>query len=482
MSLIEFAPNNHHSAKIVCDEDSLELFREAFSVANPAKRAFGNRFAGARIPSRLYAITETGTIQIGFIPVAIQLLKKKYPSWQFKIDPKVMASIRPSLEHIEPVLAFGAKVLREYQQVGIVNALKFGRGVIEHPTAAGKTILLASIVASTLPLANGTPHVVIVPDPGLAKQTADDLRGFGIGRVNLWTGKNALDTNCDVIVAAHKIMYLNVPMVKDLLKDSPVVIVDECHSIQHGNKINEVIKAFQTPNKFGLTGTLPDSSISQWNVFGRIGPIIAKETSTKLVDQGFIAPVEVICIHVDYKAQKSDFDAWCSNSQMTYQDEVAWLVNNQERSKLIAQIAGGTPKNTLVLLDRLQSAHLVSERLNAASKPNALIVGSTVVSEREDIQKMLEEGTDKVLVAMMQIFRQGINVSNIHYIIMGSLGKARTRFIQAAGRGRRQHADKQKLVIFDIVDGLPFSQRHGQQRQAIFEKEGFKVSHKNISI
>ena len=83
-------------------------------------------------------------------------------------------------------------------------------------------------------------------------------------------------------------------------------------------------------------------------------------------------------------------------------------------------------------------------------------------------------------IAISAIFSTGINVKNLHNIIFAAGGKSFIRTVQSIGRGLRKHATKEKLIIFDIADNLPYGRRHCDKRKSIYEKE--KIQYKEVQV
>jgi superfamily II DNA or RNA helicase len=67
----------------------------------------------------------------------------------------------------------------------------------------------------------------------------------------------------------------------------------------------------------------------------------------------------------------------------------------------------------------------------------------------------MRKGRTSVIIAT-QLADEGLDVPNLDCLILASGGRAAGRAIQRAGRIMRIADDKQKPIIFDLVDGGPF--------------------------
>jgi len=92
----------------------------------------------------------------------------------------------------------------------------------------------------------------------------------------------------------------------------------------------------------------------------------------------------------------------------------------------------------------------------------------------------MEEHDNVVCIAISAIFSTGINIKNLHNIIFAAGGKSFIRTVQSIGRGLRKHETKDKLIIMDICDKLPYGIKHSEKRKAIYDRE--KIQYKEVSI
>jgi superfamily II DNA or RNA helicase len=72
------------------------------------------------------------------------------------------------------------------------------------------------------------------------------------------------------------------------------------------------------------------------------------------------------------------------------------------------------------------------------------------------------------VVASYGTFSTGVNIRNLHNIVLASPSKSRIRVLQSIGRGLRKSDSKEKMVLYDIADDL----RHGS-------KTNFTLNHLN---
>ena len=95
----------------------------------------------------------------------------------------------------------------------------------------------------------------------------------------------------------------------------------------------------------------------------------------------------------------------------------------------------------------------------------------------------MEKENDIICIAITKIFSTGINIKNLHNIVLAAGGKSSVTVVQSIGRGLRLHPDKKELNIWDIVDtNYKYSSKHGEKRQEIYAREKIPTKMRNISL
>ena len=96
------------------------------------------------------------------------------------------------------------------------------------------------------------------------------------------------------------------------------------------------------------------------------------------------------------------------------------------------------------------------------------------------------EKTSCIIVGTMQTMSTGVNIPNLRHVIFGCPSKSSIPVLQSIGRGLRLHKDKEKMVLWDIIDDLRYkkaenySYLHGIERLSIYRKEQFDITVKEI--
>lgn len=456
--------------------DVLSLIRENFSVSNPAYGKFKfNKF----IPKRIYNITPTGKTDLGMYGEIISFLTKE--DLIFNLNPDIDILYKPKFNNYKlPTLKFE---LRSYQKSAVQQCLTNGRGVIILPTAAGKTLTIASLIEAIHSFHISYRVLIIVPNIQLINQTYTDFIEYGINseKLSKWSGDNTPNLHKSIVIAGAQILQSQYEENKEYLQSINLLIIDECHKIRKGNVINKILKYIVTPNKFGFTGTMPPDIIDQWNIIGKIGPVLYEEKSYNLRDSNQIANVNIQILTFNYfkipTLSKTKF-----NPAADYEEEVNFIINSNERNTKLAQICNNTDKNTLIMVERILHGEILLKKIKEVCKSKEVffIQGSVDVEVREEMRKIMEQKNNVICIAISKVFAEGINIKNLHYIIFAAARKAKIKILQSIGRGLRLHPDKKTLIVIDIADNLKYANKHLKERLKLYDTE--KIQYKTTEI
>ena len=470
---IDFSGKKKDNLQLFGDPSILSIIREYFSVPNPAYRS-----NVSYVSSRLYCITPGGKFETGLLKDVITFLENKH--YSFQVKPEVYKAFKPGFQEFN--LESLKIPFRDYQKKAIHTSIVQGRGMIILPTASGKTLVMAGLIQNMVSLLDkpDSKILVVVPSIQLVEQTCDDFLSYGLESISKWSGNNKPDFSKKIIIAGTQIL-LSKSSDLSILNDIDLFLCDEAHGIRRGNNINKIFSLLKTPYKFGFTGTMPSSLIDQWNIIGKFGPINYEEKTIDLKNQTYISNFQVIILKI--KHPRINFSNDYSNPALMYQEELDFLINDDRRNDIIANLALNLQSNTIIMADRIQHGELLESKLRRLNKTNRqifFIQGSTEMEERESIRKIMNENNDIIVIAISKIFSTGINIPNLHNVIFGSAGKAKIKIMQSIGRALRLHPTKKTANIFDIADDTKYGKIHLKERKKLYEQEKYKVTEKEI--
>lgn len=470
--------------KGIIQSNYLDNIREHFSVEN--KNAYitrmrtGNKF----IPSRHYVITPSGRFDFGLyneiknyiqslqIPIELivtDLFNKYYNSnFDFKDNELQKLQLTPA----------------EHQLSAIRNCLQQGFGNVVVGTGGGKTFIIATLVSTIRKYSNPSHKtLIIVPNVQLVEQTYKDFINYGIdpNLISCRSGKHETIGDINAITIANLGILESKKQDIGWVEKIDLLIIDEVHKLRKDNKFNKIIDKIKTRHKYGFTGTMPEDKIDIWNIIGKIGPILYEKPSNELRDESFLTNALIQILYLQHKVQPEYPDSTISNPTLRWDAENDFIYNNKWRNTVIAKLANKLDGNVLILVDRLiHGDELLNNITQCTNKEVYFIKGEVEIEERERIRDLMEGKDNVICIAMSSIFATGINIKNLPYIIFALAGKAKVKIIQSIGRGLRLHENKNRLIIFDIVDNLIYSMKHLEKRLKLYNEEKIQCSKKVI--
>lgn len=467
--------------KGIVSGDIFEEIRAHFSVKNEAAKFA--RFRGRFIPPRNYVITPAGRFDPG---LTMEIVKFVEDNYNIKIETtftddfakNVFSPYHNGNDITVPELNLP---LRDYQKEIVLKCISTGRGVVILATAGGKTLTIATLLEYVYQKDKDFKCALIVPDRGLVEQTYSDFTEYGTSfKTSKWTGDDELDLSANVIVCNLGILQSN-KSDTSWLSAVDMCVVDEVHKLRKGNKVNKLFKELRTCNIFGLTGTMPEETIDQWNIIGKIGPVLYEKGSYELRNNDYIADVKAQILRLEYAAEPK-YPATLKTPAERYRVELDFIIHNDFRNKVLSSLCKKFDKNALLLVDYIEHGTLLHQQISARcpDKKVYFIRGDVAVEDRERVRSIMEMEDNVIVVAISKVFSTGINIKNLHYIIFGSGGKAKIKTIQSIGRGLRLHKNKTELIIFDIGDDLYYGRQHLAGRIAHYEQENIKYGAQTI--
>lgn len=471
MFTFAYLPNRN---KCKLTGDKFDGVREFFSEKNP--NAYFIKKRNPFISERFYAMTPTGLFETGMFFSVLKYIQNKFPDEKITFEGDILSAVKPTVD----TEAFNklALPLRDYQLDAVQEALKAGRGIIKLGTGGGKTLTIASLLTSVYLKSPDTfKCLLIVPDLTLVNQTFNDFLEYKVPiTVTRWTGSLEPDLNSKIIIANTAILQSQ-HKENRWINDVSVLVVDECHKLRKGNELCNLISQIKTHNKFGLTGSLPEKKVDEWNITGILGHIFFEKTSSELNREKFLTDAEIKIVNIKYNAPLIT-----PPGANKYRHELDFIYQNKFRNAVIGSICKKFNNNILVLVNHINHGQLLYDHLsiNLPGKKVFFIRGEVEVNERSEVIKLMEKDNDVVCVAISAIFSTGVNIKNLHMIIFAAGGKSFIRTVQSIGRGLRLNPNKEKLTIIDIADQLKYSTEHSEQRKTIYDKE--KIQYKTMQV
>lgn len=372
-----------------------------------------------------------------------------------------LVDVRQRPANPEPIdLSF----LRDYQRKAVETALAKTRGVIQMPTGAGKSLVVAGIVASV-----PCKWLILVPQADLLEQFAKHIRER-VGEEPGIIGDGKM-TFGRITVATFQMLHRQLTKKRDsactqLLEQVGGIICDEVHQVASGSFSLVCSRAKRAFYRIGVSATpLDRSDKKSIYVIGQIGGIIHKTSSAELRARGFLAAATVRMVRCD---QGSTAPTWPG----VYGDCV---VRSKARNAVVAEMAAKAQKPALVFINQVNQGKMLVPAIKKLGMRVELVWGEDDTEERRKAIADLVSGKLDVIVCS-NVFAQGVDIPSLRSVVNGAGGSSVILTLQRLGRGTRVTDEKTSFEAWDVLDGgHRWLRKHGEARKDTYEKEGLAV-------
>lgn len=364
----------------------------------------------------------------------------------------------------------------DHQIEAIYQLLKYNYGIVEIATAGGKSLVFGTLLFYYLTKINpDAKFLLIVPNISLVTQFYNDLNDYNYGYNS--ENKNPLDIRIDEVMSDKPRKYRDEekkPNIyigtyqslekwpREWFRQFDVVATDEAHTCKANTLISILTRTFGSAKiRFGMSGTYPSpSSVEILTIQSLLGPKLINISAKKLMDKGLISPVKIKAIllhHDNHKFAEGVYNIKKrGDGQKAWQLEREYVANSAKRKTFIKNLVDKFKSNSLILFHTIEYGTEMFNFLkdNCQDKDIFYIDGSTSVEKRDYIKKKMEDtsGNPKILVASFGTTSTGVNIKAITNIIFAQAFKSDQVIRQSIGRGLRLHSEKNKLIVFDLVD------------------------------
>ena len=365
----------------------------------------------------------------------------------------------------DPIDVAFAGTLRLDQEAAVAGMLHHDTGVLCAPTAFGKTVTAAAMIAR-----RGVNTLVLVHRTELLKQWQERLQAFlgvGQGVVGTIGGGKAKPTGKIDIAVMQSLSRQG--EVNPLVENYGQVIVDECHHVG-AVSFDAILKRSKAKYVRGLTATPIRRDGQQPIIFMQCGPI--RYTAAKPV--GAPHDLEVL--------PRSRFTRIDLPTDAGIQDVFRHLANDRARTEAIAdevRDALGQGRKVLVLTERTEHLDAIKAALDGLEPAPFVLHGRMSRKQRAALVADLDAlppDAPRVLLSTGKLVGEGFDHPPLDTLVLAMPVSWKGTLQQYAGRLHREHASKTDVRIIDFVDaGHPALLRMWDKRQRGYRAMGYKV-------
>jgi superfamily II DNA or RNA helicase len=365
----------------------------------------------------------------------------------------------------EPIDVSFVGILRPDQELAAAAMLDHDAGVLCAPTAFGKTVTAAAIIAR-----RGVNTLVLVHRTELLKQWQERLQAFlGVDRDVVGTigGGKAKPTGRIDIAVMQSLSRQG--EVNAMVENYGQVIVDECHHVGAAS-FDAILKRIKAKFVLGLTATPIRRDGLQPIIFMQCGSI--RHTAAKPAS----APHDLEVL------PRSRFSRIDLPTTAGIQDVFRHLADDQARTEAIAaEITAVFEQGRKVLVLTERTVHLNAIHLALAERvpPPFVLHGRMSKKQRAALIMELDAlapQAPRILLATGKLVGEGFDHPPLDTLVLAMPVSWKGTLQQYAGRLHREHASKTDVRIIDFVDtGHPALLRMWDKRQRGYRAMGYRV-------
>jgi len=440
---------------------------------------FRNRMWDGKI--RLFS-PSSGEIYVGLLPYIKKFCDSNRISYTIEKgienDRNVIRDVvRGFIKSLKPKSQGKSLEIRDYQIDAVHHAVARNRALLVSPTASGKSLIIYSLVRYYQ--LKGLKTLILVPTTSLVEQMYTDFEDYGWSSgtycQKIYQGYTT-KINKDVVISTWQSIY---KMPRKYFDQFGCVIGDEAHMFKAKSLTGIMTKMHHCRYRFGLTGTLDGTQTHQLVLEGLFGAVEKVVTTKELIDKNTLADLKIKCIILKHKNIRE---------KMTYAEELEYIVTNEKRIDFVVNLLRHLNGNTLCLFQLVEKHGKILNDKMKGSENVYFVYGGIDTSEREEIRGLVEKHTKSTTIASYGTFSTGINIRNIHNIVLASPSKSKIRVLQSIGRGLRTSSNKDSVLVYDIADDISYNERrnftlnHFTERLAIYNEEQFDYDISKVKL
>lgn len=380
-------------------------------------------------------------------------------------DNCVACDLRDERSCGQPIEVAFAGTLRLDQEAAVAAMLNHEAGVLCAPTAFGKTVTAAAMIAR-----RRVNTLVLVHRTELLKQWKERLQAFlNVGKDMVGTigGGKAKPTGKIDIAVMQSVSRQG--EVDPLVENYGQVIVDECHHVG-AVSFDAILKQVKAKYVLGLTATPIRRDGQQPIIFMQCGPI--RYTAATPPD----APHDLeVAPHFRFSPINLPPEAGI-------QDVFRHLAQDQNRTDAIAaeiRDAFEQGRKVLVLTERTEHLDAILSALDGHAPSPLVLHGRMSKKQRATLITQLEAlppDVPRILLATGKLVGEGFDHPPLDTLVLAMPISWKGTLQQYAGRLHREHVSKTDVRIIDFVDaGHPALLRMWEKRQRGYRVMGYRI-------
>ena len=352
--------------------------------------------------------------------------------------------------------------------------LKYDTGVLVAPTAFGKTVVAAWLIAQ-----RQVSTLVLVHTRQLMDQWINRLGKFlpavPIGQIG--AGKMLATGLIDVGILQS---FDQENEASAIVENYGQIIVDECHHVS-ARTFERVVRNAKARFVTGFSATVERKDGHHPIIFMQCGSVRHRVTvKTQQASDQLARSVRV---------RKTSFvlrDALIELKSLTIHDVYDAMIRNEQRNQMIVSDvllcmeAGNYP---LVLTERREHLECLAQRLAPLVSNLVVLTGGMNQKQRKAAALKLQQNGPRLVLATGRYLGEGFDDDRLDVLLLALPISWKGTLAQYAGRLHRIREGKRRVMIYDYADlEVPMLRRMFQRRLRGYKQLGYKMEDTGADI
>jgi len=360
--------------------------------------------------------------------------------------------------------------LRGEQHEAVRQLLAYDEGILCVPTAFGKTVVGACLIAR-----RGVSTLILVHRRQLMDQWRERLAAFlalPIGNIGQFGGGKSKRTGMIDVAVIQSLQRQGV--VHDFVAEYGHVIVDECHHLS-AFTFERVLRQIKAKYVLGLTATPTRKDGHHPIIYMQCGSI-RFHLSPKKAAQSSPLQHTVIPRFTDFAWERSEHET-------TIHDIYSALVTDQRRNDLIVkdmQQVLSDGRSPLVLTSRKEHLDYLAGRLRGICQHIFVLKGGMGARQRKQVAEALalvSPDEPRLILATGSYLGEGFDDARLDTLFLTMPISWKGTLQQYVGRLHRLRENKKEVLVYDYTDLLvPMLARMYKKRLAGYSALGYVVA------
>lgn len=363
--------------------------------------------------------------------------------------------------------------LRPDQEQACQAILRMRQGVLQAPTAAGKTVVVLEAWRRA-----GLRGLILVEKAGLAKQWRDRaLEHLGIDTGMI--GEGEWDERA-LTVAMFQTLYRR-EIGADWWRRWGFTACDEAHhapAASYIDTLNKVCSRYM----IGVTATPLEGEWTQPFLTHAIGPIFHITSPDELRRQGLRVMPLIKRVRTGWRwVPANKRDEQLVDTKVIYRRILKQLEESLARIGVVAQTIINQPPESAQLVVAKSLAYL--DRIRTALEFGGyegeiyMMRGAESGARRAEISRLADAGGCVILATVAD---EGVDIPRLDRLHLPWPSRQARTLIQQVGRVLRSHPDKHGVIVFDYVDEEGVLQSQARSRMHVYRGAGYAIEEERV--